>query len=431
MAPSGLREAHAHLAAHGREMSYLDLGDCADRREALERIARLARELDRSGEPGWLLASGLRPESWAGGAEWPTRDELDRICPARPCFVGAFDHHSCAVNSSALAAAGFADDSPDPAGGVLMRDVRGRPTGVLLESAYGMARAAIPEPTRDQWKRYVKSAAEHLASLGFVEVHDLLTPPGLGSILAELHEEGALPIRVLLYRAWRELEDEVESARAYTRPGVRLAGAKLFADGTLNAGTAWMLHPYRHADPGLEFGKPLTSPAELDRAIALCAGAGLQLAVHAIGDAAVRAVLDARERTRGVLPGRDGAGLPPLRVEHAEVIDRADVPRFAELGVVCSVQPCHLLYDVEALRRRCPDRLDRVLPLRELIDSGCTPGVDLWFGSDAPIVRPDPGDSIVAAVHRRRLPGSPGGPPCDPIAPEQAIGEDEAWACFR
>lgn len=422
--PRRLREAHAHLPAHGREMAYLALGDCASRGEALERLRAHASAMDARREPGWLLASGLRPEAWAaapGGAVWPTRDELDRVCPRRPCFVGSFDHHACAVNSAALAASGFNDASTDPEGGVLVRDAGGRPTGVLLESAYGAARASIPEPTRDQWKRFIKAAADHLASLGFVEAHDLLTPPGLGSILAELHDEGLLPLRVLMYRPWRDLAEELAAAEHYQRPGVRLAGAKLFADGTLNAATAWMLHPYRESLAGMDHGKPMTTPGELDEALAGCAAHGLELAVHAIGDAAVRAALDAKARSPGAR----------LRIEHCELIDRADVSRFAELGVPCSVQPCHLLYDVEALRRRCPDRLDRVLPLRELIDSGCAPGSLMWFGSDTPIVRPDPADSITAAVRRRRIEGSPGGPPCDAIAPEQAITEGEAWACFR
>ncbi|MEL7484376.1 MAG: amidohydrolase family protein, partial [Planctomycetota bacterium] len=134
-----------------------------------------------------------------------------------------------------------------------------------------------------------------------------------------------------------------------------------------------------------------------------------------LGDGAVCAVLDAVERVR-----------PPrwmVRIEHAEVIDAADVPRFAELGVIASVQPCHLLVDIEALGRALPDRVDRVLPLRELIDSGLEPGQTLLFGSDAPIVRPDPEDSIRAAVHRSR-------PDSVAIAPDQAISESEAWSCF-
>lgn len=422
-----LREAHAHIPAHGLEMSALDLSACKDRGEALDRVARRAGELDAAGEPGWLLGVGLRPESWStgtGGARWPTLAELDRACPHRPCLIASFDHHSCAVNARALAQAGFSRSSPDPEGGVIVRDGAGEPTGLLLESAYVRARHAAPEPTRDQWKRFVRAAVHDLARHGFTQVHDLLSPPDLGPILAELHDEGALPVDVTLYCPWRELQAELLRARAYARPRVRLGGGKLFADGTLNAGTAWMLTPYREPVAGLTHGKPLTTPAELDEAIRACAGPGLELAVHAIGDGAVRAVLDAWERFTG------GRARPGLRIEHCELIDRADVPRLAGSGAVCSVQPCHLLYDVEVLRRQMPHRLDRVLPLRELVDAGCAPGERLWFGSDTPIVRPDPADSIVAAVHRRRIEGSPGGPACEPIAPEQALTEAEAWRAF-
>jgi predicted amidohydrolase YtcJ len=152
--------------------------------------------------------------------------------------------------------------------------------------------------------------------------------------------------------------------------------------------------------------------------VADCDRLGLPVAAHAIGDGAVRAVLDAIEAVRPRTPG--------FRIEHAEIIDEADIPRFARLGVLCSPQPCHLLADVEALRRYLPHRLDRVLPLRELIDAGCTPGRRLLFGSDVPIVRADPEDGILAATKRRRADMHPS----QAIAPAQAITEPEAWACF-
>ena len=133
-------------------------------------------------------------------------------------------------------------------------------------------------------------------------------------------------------------------------------------------------------------------------------------------------------------PGTVGVPMPPgtvgvpfgHRIEHAEIIDEADVGRFKALGVVCSPQPCHLLADIEALRRLLPHRLHRVLPMRELIDSGLTPGVDLLFGSDAPIVAPEPRDNVIAATLRRRE----GAPASEAIAPEQAISEAEAWAAL-
>lgn len=158
------------------------------------------------------------------------------------------------------------------------------------------------------------------------------------------------------------------------------------------------------------------SPEQLVRAVREAEALRLPLATHAIGDGAVRAVLDAIETVRPRTPG--------FRIEHAEVVDEADVPRFAQLGVIASVQPCHLLTDIEAIERSLPHRAGRVLPLRALIDAGCAPGEGLIFGSDVPIVPADPRDSIVAATLRGRS-DDPGR-----VAPEQAITEDEAWACF-
>jgi predicted amidohydrolase YtcJ len=178
-----------------------------------------------------------------------------------------------------------------------------------------------------------------------------------------------------------------------------------------------MLHDFADPLPDLPRGKALLSVEQIATALSRCADHGLLLAAHAIGDGAVRACLDAAERT--------GLGRH-LRIEHAEIVDAADVPRFAALGVTLSVQPCHLLADIEALRRSLPHRLDRVLPLRDVIKSGLIPGQTLLFGSDAPVVGADPRDSIQAATQRRRASMAVD----EAIAPDQAIGEREAWACF-
>ena len=179
-----------------------------------------------------------------------------------------------------------------------------------------------------------------------------------------------------------------------------------------------MLEPFRDGLPEHPNGTPMHTPDQLIDAVRRADAMELPLAVHAIGDAAVRATLDAFEQAEPSTPG--------ARIEHCELIDPEDVGRFAELEVVASVQPCHLLADVDALRRYLPHRLDRVLPLRELIDGGCAPGELLRFGSDAPIVRADPHDSILAATERRRE----GMSVADAIAIDQAITEHEAWACF-
>lgn len=418
-----LREAHVHLAWHGRALGMLRLGSTRSPRECLDLVAAESRRLDAVGAADWLMGVQMRVESW-DEPRWPTREELDHATGNRPAWLMSFDHHSLVANSAALLAAGFREGSPNPDGGVLGRDDRGRLTGLCLESACRRVREAAPEPPLAESREHVRAALADLASLGFVEVHDLLTQTWLPPLLADLHDAGELPMRISLFPLVEHAAQIARERSTWSRPGLELAGGKVFVDGTLNARTAWMLGPYADPIPDHPLGTALLSADQIAAAILHCRSLGIGLAAHAIGDAAVRACLDAAERTH------DGRS-PRLRIEHAELVDERDIPRFASLGVAASVQPCHLLYDIEALTRWLPHRLDRVLPLRDLVQAGLVPGQSLLFGSDTPIVRPNPEDSIIASVHRARVPGSVGGPPCPPIAPQQALSEREAWACFQ
>jgi predicted amidohydrolase YtcJ len=183
-----------------------------------------------------------------------------------------------------------------------------------------------------------------------------------------------------------------------------------------------MIHDYPNPLDNLPRGQVMTPQPDIAAAIEHTARLNLGLAVHAIGDGAVRATLDAAHSVSSSLR----LPVSHLRIEHCEFIDEADVPRFADLRVTASVQPCHLLADIEGLNRHIPHRLDRVLPLKDLIESGLEPGKTLLFGSDVPVVRPDPQDSIQAAVHRKRADQ----PASEAIAPDQAITGSQAWACF-
>ncbi|MFG0286145.1 MAG: amidohydrolase [Phycisphaerales bacterium JB039] len=437
MSRAGLLDAHAHLALHGRDMTMLRLDRCRSQAECLASIAARA---GAAGPGAWLLATGMRIEAWQTPVA-PTRHQLDEAGAGRPVGIWSFDHHMLAASSAALRAAGIDAHSPDPAGGVIDRDSAGAPTGVLLENAAQLAWRAVPEPTAAERRQQVRAAASDFARRGIVEVHDMHAAPWLGPLLAELNDAGELPLRVLLYVPLDAIEAAAETAGPWQRDRVRLAGAKLFADGTLNSRTAWMLSDYADPLPGHERGKPMVGPGAIEAAIRRVEALGLSLATHAIGDGAVRAVLDAIETASGYPPTPWGdqpsstfdtlapprGGIPRHRIEHAEIIDEADVPRFGALGVVCSPQPCHLLTDIEVLRRLLPHRLGRVLPLRELINSGLIPGRDLLFGSDAPIVEPEPQDNITAATLRRRAEM----PPEASIAPQQAISEQEACAAMR
>jgi len=404
-----LRDAHMHLAQLGRSVTMLDVRGSETREACLGLIAARAAE----SSDGWLLALGMRAEAWVDASP-PTARELDEASGGRACCVWSFDHHALCASTEAMRLAGVLGMESDPKGGVVVRDDQGAPTGVLLERAAHLVWDAVPEPTAGERLEQVRSACKLMLGLGFGEVHELLAPAWLGPLLAELSDRGELGLHVELFAPVDEIEHAAEAARSWSRDNVRLGGGKVFLDGTLNSRTAWMLEPYADSLPSHPCGTPMMSDEEIDAAILRCAALGLPVAAHAIGDAAVRAGLDAAERTRA----------ERFRIEHAEIIDPADIGRFAELGVICSPQPCHLLPDMEVLSRLLPHRLDRVLPLRELIDSGLELGRTLIFGSDAPIVRADPADSVLAAVRRGRVDVA------DPIGISQALDETEAWQGF-
>lgn len=410
--PTRWREAHAHLFEHGRAMSFVKLDGCATLDAALSTLAEAAATTP-AGE--WLIAIGARPESWPE-RRWPTQAELCRAIGDVPACVWCFDYHALLTNDAGLKAARFTDNDLhafDQHGFIEQRD--GVFTGVLLEGAAGYLWDRIEPPKGDARRRVLRAAIDDLASGGCVELHDLKSQRWLGPELAALDDESPLPMRIVLYPLVEDLEAVVESAPSWRRGRITIGGGKLFSDGTLNSRTAWMLEPYADPPPEHPEGLKIADEASIEDAIRRCDALGLPMATHAIGDGAVRAVLDAIERVEPKAAG--------FRIEHGELIDGADVPRLAGLGVTWSPQPCHLLTDIEVLERTLPHRLERVLPLREAIDAGLTPGESLIFGSDTPIVRPDPADSIVAATRRGREGGAR-------IAPAQAITEAEAWACF-
>jgi predicted amidohydrolase YtcJ len=406
-----------------------DLSACRSVDECLDTVRRLTTALAAGPHPRpWLRMHSARIEGWSE-PRWPTLAQLDAASGDTPCVIMSFDHHAAVANSAAMHAAALRPGSPVPPAGTVCSDPKtGRATGLLLEHAAFKAWESAPEPTLTEWSVFVHAALTALAGHGFDSVHDLHSQDWLGPVLASLERHDRLPVgEVRLYPPMARLTALHAERVQWESARIRLSGGKLFADGTLNSRTAFMLEPYREPLDNQPLGRAMVTPRELDDAIRLTESLGLHLATHAIGDGAVRMVLDAIERSSAhhPAPGRRH------RIEHAEIIDEADIPRFAGLGVVCSVQPCHLLTDIEVLTRQLPHRLHRVLPLRDLIDSGCTsaPGGDnslLWFGSDVPIVRPHPADSVQAAVHRRRADA----PQSAAIAWEQRLTEAEARAAF-
>lgn len=425
---SEFRDAHVHIHAHGYELSCVNLSDCESLDECLRRVALAA---DSKQTDDWVECVCARPEGWRE-RRWPTATELHDASGGRPCVVRSFDHHSLSASARALAIAGISRDSSFD-GGVVVRDERGEPTGVLLENACKPVWSAIPTPSFEQRVEQVRLALADFHARGFVEVHDMLAEAWLGDAIAQLVARGdpdARAMTVWLYAAPEKLDGALAASATWPRERVRVAGGKLFLDGTINSRTAWMLSDFRepiHAHPR---GVAMLTRAQIVGAIARFDSLGLGVAMHAIGDAAVREGLDALEAANpAMLRARDPWRL--ARIEHCEFIDERDVDRFAELNVVCSPQPCHLLPDVEALRRYLPHRIDRLLPLDELVASltrvGRDPAELLWLGSDAPIVPPSVDDNLRGACERRRVDMSRE----ESQSIEHAVSRDVALALHR
>lgn len=462
---SNLRDAHLHFAEHGESLSLINLADCTSVRECLERVARAAANMPRD---AWVRAKGARVAAWRE-QRYPTARELDDAGGGRAVVVQSFDHHAMSVSSEVLRAAGITSralgpghrasaepETPNPETRAFVeRDTRGIPTGVLLESACKAVWDAMPTVTLEDKRAHVLAADADLRAQGFVEAHDMFATAQLANALLNLEREGRLTLRVWLYATPEHLES-VEQVFAQRCGGqrvssgahVRLAGLKLFADGTLNSRTAAMLTPYTSperergvtSEPAKDVPPPFPLPEggglfgtlffttqQIAQHIRDASAKGYQTAVHAIGDAAVRQVLDAYERAgRPALAG--DVTTPALRIEHVQFLDEADVARFAAMNVIASMQPSHLLTDVEAIQRYMPLRAERAFAMRDLIDAARRAGRDpaelVWLGSDAPVVPPTPSDTVRAAVTRGRDDGIV-------IAAAQAISAEDIHLCYQ
>jgi hypothetical protein len=381
----GLIDSHIHFLSYSRSLSKVNLDGVRSKEEALAKVAEKARET----EPGrWILGGGWNNNLWSP-PDFPTCHDLDRVAPNHPVYLDRKDMHSCWVNSRALQIAGVTRETPDPPGAAIGRDAEGEPDGLLYESATAIARRAISDPPEDA-RTAMRRGFSELVSVGVVGFHDCEGPDAF-SAFQQLDTTGDLPVRVVILLAYGGLDEAIKVGlrTGFGSDYLRTGPVKIFSDGSLGSLTAEMLEPFE-GRPG-NYGIGTIPQDELEDAIRRAADAGIPSAVHAIGDAANRRVLDA------LAQAQNSEFELRHRIEHAQLLHPQDIPRFAELGVVASMQPIHATSDMRAADRLWGARARYSYAWRSLLDAGAL----VAFGSDAPVETPNPFAGIHAAVTRQ------------------------------
>ncbi|MEQ8265160.1 amidohydrolase [Pseudohaliea sp.] len=416
----GLIDAHGHVAGHGKALATVRLGGAGSEAEAAARVAAFAA--DNPGA-GWIEGNGWNQVTWPGRA-FPRRAALDSVVPDRPVALARVDGHALWVNSRALELAGIDADTEDPAGGQILRDDAGEPTGILIDNAMALVAAARPAEDLAATMAHLARGLADLAANGLTAVHDAgVTAQELAGY-RRLLARGELPVRVY---AMLSLRDPAVSAQLAAGPEqdsrgmLTVRSVKLYADGALGSRGAALLDPY--SDEPENRGLLLREPAELEAQMRRAAAAGFQVNVHAIGDRANRLVLDAFGR----LPDR---ALLRHRVEHAQILTLPDLERFAALDVIASVQPTHATSDKNMAADRLGEaRLAGAYAWQSLLESGAR----VAFGSDFPVEDPNPFFGLHAAVTRQDREGEPPGGwrPAERLDRATALSlftEGAAWA---
>lgn len=449
----GFIDNHVHFAQAGRLLLGLNLLDVDEpegfRRRVADASARLPAGAwllggDWGAYARWAMGSTGQPESARRTTEFlPTRELIDAVTGDHPALIHRFDRELALANSLALAAAGITDDSPDPAGGEILRDGRGSPNGLLRGAAIRLVEKAIPPPTYQQRRAEALRALEEARRWGVTGLHDNVANFEQLELLRDLDREGQLTARVwarMWLSEWEAVLDYIRRNNLPAVPGgwgddrIRLGGLKAWVDGIMGNSTALFFEPYDHQPQSRGRLRDVMFPeGNLERLLRSADRAGFTVTVHAIGDAANRILLDTCERVFAENPARERRH----RVVHAQVVHPDDFSRFGELGLVAEVQPYHAIDDMRWMEERIGKRARNAYAFRRLIRSGARMsfGSD-WPGTNASYYPINPLLGIYAAVTRQTLAGEPpeGWFPQERVTLDEAVRFftiNNAWATFE
>lgn len=422
----GFIDSHVHFIAGGFRLLEVKLKDAPSESEFVRRITEKASAL----APGrWIEGGGWDEEAWPD-SKLPTRWMIDPVTPANPVFIRRYDGHAALANSLALKLAGVTKDTPDPVGGVIVRDPKtGEPTGVFKDGAESLIAKAVPRPTEAEFEEALRTGLAEARRVGVTSVDDITasrdSPNGsfTGEIqmLRRAEAEGWLTCRfyTMIPIAERQRLADAGVSHGMGSDYLKLGAVKAFADGSLGSRTAWFFDPY--SDDPDNHGLPLAlmqPPSKMEEAVRGADAAGIQVAVHAIGDRANAEMLDIYARVGGA-----GAVRHRFRIEHAQHVRPEDFARFAKLGVIASMQPYHAIDDGRWAEKRIGhERARSSYAWRSMLDAGAP----LAFGTDWPVAPLNPLLGIYAAVTRATVDGKhPEG-----WFPEQRLTLEEALRAY-
>jgi predicted amidohydrolase YtcJ len=414
----GFNDAHVHFSDGGAQLDNVDLNDAASPQEFVRRIAERAAKMPKN---EWLLGGDWDETKW-NPAQLPTKELIDPATPDTPVAVNRYDGHMILANSVALKLAGITAQTPDPAGGVIVRDAHGNPTGALKDAAEDLLYKVVPAPTHAQRRHSIERALAHAASLGVTSVQHMNPEYADIAIYNELLDEGKLTTRIYAAPLITQVDDQVKIGirRGFGGPYLRIGALKAYADGSLGSATAYFFEPFVDQPGNRGLLSEGMHPISLMRDRMMKGdAAGLQLCTHAIGDAAISTILDLYseiEKAHGPADRR-------WRIEHAQHMAAKDFDRFAGLHVIASVQPYHAIDDGRWAEGRIGhDRASRTYAFRTFMDHG----VRLALGTDWNVAPLDPMLTLYAAVTRATLDGkNPNG-----WIPEQKLTVKEAIEAY-